>query len=121
MRNVASLGSYSRWPHAASSNLIASVASATSIAIPGASARLTSYLPCALGGRNPTILSMGAFEFRLGDVNCDGAVGVLDLLSLLARWEDCDSETPCTADLDHNGVVNAGDPLLVLSPWGAHG
>jgi len=73
------------------------------------------------GFGEPPIVDMGAYEFRLGDVDYDGDVGVLDLLLLLAQWGDCDSETLCTADLDHNGVVNVADLLLILALWGAYG
>ena len=73
------------------------------------------------GVGEPPIVDMGAYEFRLGDVDYDGNVGVIDLLLLLAQWGECDSETPCTADFDHNGVVNVADLLLLLPLWGAYG
>jgi hypothetical protein len=68
----------------------------------------------------PPIADMGAYEFRLGDVDYDGDVDVLDLLFLLGQWGECPPDTPCTADLDHNGVVNVADLLLLLGLWGAY-
>jgi predicted outer membrane repeat protein len=65
----------------------------------------------------PPIVDMGAYEFRLGDVDYDGSVGVMDLLSLLGQWGECAPDTPCTADLDDNGVVNVADLLLILAQW----
>ncbi|MHC4588147.1 MAG: hypothetical protein ACYTAQ_02145, partial [Planctomycetota bacterium] len=42
----------------------------------------------------------------LGDLDHDGAVGVLDFLMLLAAWGDCpDPPDPCPADLDGDGMV----------------
>jgi len=73
------------------------------------------------GTGEPPIVDMGAYEFRLGDVDYDGDVGVMDLLSLLGQWGECPPDTPCTADLDHNGVVNVADLLLLLGLWGAYG
>jgi probable HAF family extracellular repeat protein len=50
----------------------------------------------------------------IGDLNCDGLVGFIDLLMLLSSWNAC---TSCDADLDGDGTVDATDLLLMLSNW----
>jgi hypothetical protein len=55
-----------------------------------------------------------------GDANCDGGVGVPDLLSVINHWGACDVQPPdCTGDLNLNGVVNVQDLLMVINNWGA--
>ncbi|MCZ6611444.1 MAG: PQQ-dependent sugar dehydrogenase [Planctomycetota bacterium] len=49
------------------------------------------------------------------DFNCDGSVGILDLLSLLAQWGPCDG---CLQDLDGDGQVGIFDLLTLLAQWG---
>jgi hypothetical protein len=49
-----------------------------------------------------------------GDLDGDGAVGIGDLLILLAAWGPCDG---CPADLDGNGAVGIVDLLLLLASW----
>ena len=49
------------------------------------------------------------------DFNCDGSVGILDLLSLLAQWGPCDG---CLQDLDGDGQVGVFDLLTLLAQWG---
>ncbi len=51
-----------------------------------------------------------------GDLDGDGAVGVLDLLELLAAWGPC-PPAPCPADLDGSGDVGVADLLIQLSNW----
>ena len=54
----------------------------------------------------------------LGDLNCDGNVGILDFLILLAAWGSCpDPPDPCPADLDDDGEVGIVDFLLLLPNW----
>lgn len=50
------------------------------------------------------------------DLNGDDAVNVLDMLSLLGAWGDCQD---CTQDLNDDGTVNVLDLLEVLGAWGA--
>lgn len=50
----------------------------------------------------------------LGDLDEDEAVGVNDLLILLAAWATADQH----ADLDEDGVVGVTDLLLVIGAWG---
>jgi hypothetical protein len=50
-----------------------------------------------------------------GDVNGDGAVGVADLLDLLAAWGPNPGDP---ADLNGDGVVGVPDLLIVLDAWG---
>ncbi|NNF43559.1 MAG: hypothetical protein HKN62_11040 [Phycisphaerales bacterium] len=49
-----------------------------------------------------------------GDVDCDGIVDFLDLLTVLASWGPCPA---CPADLDGDGFVGFLDLLTVLSGW----
>ncbi|MCH8316336.1 MAG: FG-GAP repeat protein [Planctomycetes bacterium] len=54
----------------------------------------------------------------LGDVNCDGSVGVADLLILLGRWGPCGDCKDCPADLDDDCDVGVKDLLILLGNWG---
>ena len=49
------------------------------------------------------------------DLDCDGAVGVKDLLILLGTWGPCDG---CLADLDGDHSVGVKDLLSLLGEWG---
>jgi probable HAF family extracellular repeat protein len=49
-----------------------------------------------------------------GDVDGDGAIGLSDLLIVLAAWGPCDG---CPADLDGDGRVGFNDLLIVLNDW----
>ena len=49
------------------------------------------------------------------DLDGDGAVGIVDLLQLLAAWGPCPG---CTADLDGDGVVGILDFVDLLAAWG---
>ncbi|MCZ6444606.1 MAG: hypothetical protein O6758_00320, partial [Planctomycetota bacterium] len=54
-----------------------------------------------------------------GDLDGDGTVGILDLLSLLADWGPCpDPPDVCPADLDGDGSVGILDLLTLLANWG---
>ena len=49
------------------------------------------------------------------DLNGDGTVGILDLLSLLAAWGTNPGGPP---DFDGDGVVGILDLLALLANWG---
>jgi hypothetical protein len=49
-----------------------------------------------------------------GDVDCDGVVGITDLLALLAAWGP---NTGHPADLDGDGLVGITDFLFMLASW----
>ena len=49
-----------------------------------------------------------------GDLDCNRAVDVADLLILLAAWGAC---VGCPADLNTDGTVNITDLLTLLSNW----
>jgi chitin-binding protein len=51
-----------------------------------------------------------------GDVNLDGNVDVLDMLSIIDDWNSVDPGNP--ADLDNDGVVAVGDVMIALESWG---
>ncbi len=69
----------------------------------------------------PPVVDMGAYEFRLGDLDHSGGVDVIDLLSLLSQWGPCNPESPCTADLDASGSVDVLDLLHLLGAWSQTG
>ncbi|TVQ50986.1 MAG: hypothetical protein EA377_13510 [Phycisphaerales bacterium] len=52
-----------------------------------------------------------------GDLDCDGAVNVFDLLILLGEWGPCPAGEECDADLNEDGVVNVFDLLILLEQW----
>ncbi len=58
-------------------------------------------------------------EALIGDLDCDGEVGIIDLLALLGQWGPC-SPPPdeCPADLFEDGTVDVVDLLLLLADWG---
>ncbi len=49
------------------------------------------------------------------DLNCDGIVGINDLLILLPAWGTNPNHP---ADLNHDGVVGINDLLILLPAWG---
>ena len=52
------------------------------------------------------------------DIDCDGIVGITDLLSLLGQWGPCDpAPASCPADVDRDGTVGLTDFLAVLAEW----
>jgi hypothetical protein len=65
-----------------------------------------------------------AGEFGLGVALCpadcrqtpDGAVGVTDLLAMLARWGDASVGSPC--DIDFDGVIGVADFIVLVDAWG---
>ena len=56
----------------------------------------------------------------LGDVDGDGAVGVVDLLAVIAHWGvvEADDADARLADLDGNDTIDVNDLLRVISDWG---
>jgi glucose/arabinose dehydrogenase len=48
------------------------------------------------------------------DIDCDGIVGINDLLLLLPRWGLC---AGCPQDLDGDGTVGINDLLILLAAW----
>lgn len=55
---------------------------------------------------------------RVGDLNDDDVVNVLDLLDLLTAWGACLAPEPCDADLNGDDVVDVLDLLIQLANWG---
>ena len=54
-----------------------------------------------------------------GDLDGDGSVGIIDLLTLLAAWGPCpDPPQDCSADLDDDTTVAILDLLILLANWG---
>ena len=52
-----------------------------------------------------------------GDVDRDGAVGILDFLALLGAWGPCADCGACPADLDGDCQVGITDLLALLANW----
>ena len=48
------------------------------------------------------------------DLNCDGSVGLADLLIMLASWGPCPG---CIADIDGSGSVDFADLITLLGSW----
>ena len=72
----------------------------------------------------PSRTGQASFDFTfdvaiLGDLDGDGAVGILDFLMLLAGWEPCDEPCPpsCPADVDGDCTVDIADILALLANW----
>ena len=72
-----------------------------------------------IDGRNALGTTQGTARLvpTLGDLDGDGAVGILDFLGLLAAWGPC-ADNCCPADLDGDGTVGILDFLLLLGNWG---
>ncbi|MHC4383963.1 MAG: right-handed parallel beta-helix repeat-containing protein [Planctomycetota bacterium] len=73
----------------------------------------------------PAIVDMGAYEsqdgtafdIRFGDIDGDGCVDLVEVMSVLADWGACPDDC-CMSDLDMDGFVGITDFLLVLRLWG---
>ncbi len=79
--------------------------------------------PCTddTGNGDPPIVDMGAYEFQVTcpwDLDCNGSVGVKDLLFLLGAWGPCPPKGGCPADFDDSGAVGVKDLLFLLGAWG---
>ena len=65
------------------------------------------------------VVQLGIIILIPGDLDGDGSVGIIDLLTLLAAWGPCpDPPDPCPADLDDDGTVGILDLLTLLANWG---
>jgi hypothetical protein len=51
----------------------------------------------------------------LGDSNCDGVVGIEDLLVILNEWGSC---SICSGDHNQDGEVDVTDLLIIIDAWG---
>ena len=64
-------------------------------------------------------------RWKLGDVNRDGVVNVVDLLAIINAWGPCPAPPPppalpipCDADVTNDNTVNVVDLLLIINNWG---
>ena len=64
-------------------------------------------------------------RWKLGDVNRDGLVNVIDLLAIINAWGPCPAAPPppalpipCDADVTNDNSVNVADLLLIINNWG---
>ncbi|MCH7850002.1 MAG: hypothetical protein IIB53_16770 [Planctomycetes bacterium] len=67
---------------------------------------------------NAVVLLLTPIEPPPGDLDGDCAVGVSDLLMLLANWGPCKNCDDCRADLDGDCSVGVKDLLILLGNWG---
>ena len=74
-------------------------------------APLPTATPFAIAWFGPEPVDPGRPE----DLDGDGAVGLSDLLVVLASFGPCGD--PCPADIDGDGSVGFGDLLAVLAAW----
>jgi outer membrane protein assembly factor BamB len=63
-------------------------------------------------------VEIGPETRTLGDLDGDGAVGILDLLQMLGSWGPCGDCADCPADLDGDCAVGITDLLILLANWG---
>lgn len=75
-----------------------------------------------VGQGSAPIVDMGAYELPVvacvGDVDGSGDVGLIDLLTVISGWGDCEAGVPCTPDLNGDATVDLIDLLTVISAWG---
>ena len=74
-------------------------------------------------GDPPTTFDTGFVQLvqpcAVGDIDCDGQVGIVDFLAVLAAWGPCPAPpAECPADVVCDGEVDIQDFLLVLANWG---
>jgi hypothetical protein len=62
----------------------------------------------------PAVISFNTATTKMGDINKDNSVNILDLSILLSKYGTTDT----TADLNHDGVVNISDLSILLSNYG---
>jgi hypothetical protein len=60
------------------------------------------------------VAEVGLKPFARGDLDCDGQVGIVDLLGLLPEW----GQRFSPADLDGSTVVDAADVAILVANWG---
>ncbi len=82
-------------------------------------APLGRYLLFAMVDDIPSVALMVELLPRIGDVDGDGTVGILDFLALLAAWGPCPAPpAACPADVDGDGSAGIVDLLGLLGNWG---
>jgi hypothetical protein len=59
--------------------------------------------------------SLGNSTSCAGDIDGDGVVGVIDLLTAIGVWGPCSN---CNADIDGDGNVGVSDLLSIIGQWG---
>ena len=66
----------------------------------------------------PAVVDMGAYEFRLGDINGDGGVDVFDLATLLGNYRTPSGMGYRDGDLDGDSAVDIHDLGALLAVYG---
>ena len=91
----------------------------TSIASFGEDARGEVYIVDRNGTTQGEIFRIIQEDVPLtADFNCDGNIGIVDFLDLLANWGPCAVVYPCPWDLDRDGTIGIVDFLELLATWG---
>jgi galactose oxidase-like protein len=81
-------------------------------------APLGRYLLFAMVDDIPSVALVIELRPRSGDVDGDGAVGILDFLAMLAGWGPCPAPpSACPEDVNNDGGVGIGDLLELLGNW----
>ena len=108
------------WREGITFDLNALVISKEDLLIQGGAANNDAGVIVALGNsaQSGVVSFLLAPITRTGDLDGDCAVGILDLLTLLAHWGPCPPMAGCPADLNEDGIVNIFDLLLLLANWG---
>jgi hypothetical protein len=90
---------------------------------------MADFLPNAPGpevvvaGQSGQITLITRRETVTGDVTCDGAVDVDDLVAVILSWGPCPTPppppplVPCPTDIDQSGAVDVDDLIVVILNW----
>ncbi len=68
------------------------------------------------------VLTIQSTTCAVGDLDCDGEVGIGDFLTVLSAWgpcPDCPGPGRCPVDLNADCNVDIADLLIVLANWSA--
>ena len=76
---------------------------------------ITGSSPGLRGGLETLSVRRGEQSVCAGDIDGDGTVNVIDLLSVISAWGSCDG---CDQDTNGDGAVNVIDLLAIISAWG---
>jgi len=89
---------------------------------------ILSHAGIAYGGEDTLGSEIGEYSdflvnfTKLGDLNSDGWVSIVDFLQLLADWGPCPDPLvsySCEADLNGDHVVNGTDIMALFTHWGS--
>ena len=90
----------------------------SSIASYGEDARGEVYIVDRAGTTTGEIFRIIREAPGIADFDCNGNIGIVDFLELLANWGPCAVVYPCPWDLDRDGTIGIVDFLELLATWG---